>query len=133
MSLQLACLFYSFYIHTTFFEIFKVLRAWSVILYLLYILILLVFTCHLQNFILAKFPWLSIRKKATNLQLQNNEILLPRNSTQAKFYPIKVVYWTLILLLLWLMMKFLSLLFVINYFVWLNSIFCLHFEDCCLI
>ena len=133
MSLQLACLFYSFYIRTTFFEIFKVLRAWSVILYLLYILILLVFTCHLQNFILAKFPWLSIRKKATNLQLQNNEILLPRNSTQAKFYPIKVVYWTLILLLLWLMMKFLSLLFVINYFVWLNSIFSLPFEDCCLI
>ena len=133
MSLQLACLFYSFYIHTTFFEIFKVLRAWSVILYLLYILILLVFTCHLQNFILAKFPWLSIRKKATNLQLQNNEILLPRNSTQAKFYPIKVVYWTLIRLLLWLMMKFLSLLFVINYFVWLNSIFSLPFEDCCLI
>ena len=133
MSLQLACLFYSFYIHTTFFEIFKVLRAWSVILYLLYILILLVFTCHLQNFILAKFPWLSIRKKATNLQLQNNEILLPRNSTLAKFYPIKVVYWTLIRLLLWLMMKFLSLLFVINYFVWLNSIFSLPFEDCCLI
>ena len=133
MSLQLACLFYSFYIRTTFFEIFKVLRAWSVILYLLYILILLVFTCHLQNFILAKFPWLSIRKKATNLQLQNYEILLPRNSTLAKFYPIKVVYGTLIFLLLWLMMKFLSLLFVINYFVWLNSIFSLPFEDCCLI
>ena len=133
MSLQLACLFYSFYIRTTFFEIFKVLRAWSVILYLLYILILLVFTCHLQNFILAKFPWLSIRKKATNLQLQNYEILLPRNSTLAKFYPIKVVYGTLIFLLLWLVMKFLSLLFVINYFVWLNSIFSLPFEDCCLI
>ena len=133
MSLQLACLFYSFYIRTTFFEIFKVLRAWSGILYLLYILILLVFTCHLQNFILAKFPWLSIRKKATNWQLQNYEILLPRNSTLAKFYPIKVVYWTLILLLLWLMMKFLSLLFVINYFVWLNSIISLPFKDCCLI
>ena len=133
MSLQLACLFYSFYIRTTFFEIFKVLRAWSGILYLLYILILLVFTCHLQNFILAKFPWPSIRKKAANWQLQNYEILLPRNSTLAKFYPIKVVYWTLILLLLWLMMKFLSLLFVINYFVWLNSIISLPFKDCCLI
>ena len=66
------------------------------------------FHCHQISLILYSRNLTSELKK--NFHSWNREILLQRNFTLEKFYPIKVVWWTLIFSLFWLMMKFLAVI-----------------------